>query len=348
MLAEFRQIQRTAGRRVVANAIGTVKDENVATGASDQYGYGLAGGYIAVNVVNQDVNAIIHDGAVVTAGGDVRVSTRATANVTTSAISSAAQIAEEQMSVGGGFASISKALGQMAWEEIKSWFENDQKKQERIEKLLKSISKSDYSVKLIKTSSENDEKGSATVTTKTRRSGEVSVIVEPQPRSGCSVKNVRYRYLEPSFSNLRHTIAVAECYVQLVELTREYPLLKITEVQWEPECWRPYEFRGEKGILKPDLFVVTEDIGYENRWFIELDLNTEGLPSIVEKCRRYQLLYQTGSEQKAHGIFPYTLWITTDEGRRNRMQEAINEAFGKSARMFRVITADEFRNVMKD
>lgn len=158
----------------------------------------------------------------------------------------------------------------------------------------------------------------------------------------------RYRYLEPSFSNLRHTIAVAECYVQLVELTREYPLLKITEVQWEPECWRPYEFRGEKGILKPDLFVVTEDIGYENRWFIELDLNTEGLPSIVEKCRRYQLLYQTGSEQKAYGVFPYTLWITTDEGRRDRMQEAINEAFGKSARMFRVITADEFRNVMKD
>ena len=186
-----------AGRRVVASAVGSVKDENVATGASDLYGFGLAGAYFAVNVVNQDVNAIIHDGAVVAARGDVRVATQALADVTTSAVSSPAQIADEQVSIAGGFANISKALGQAAWKKMKGWFDNDKKKQERIEKLLKSISKSDYSVKLIKTSSENDEKGSATVTTKTRSNGEVAVIVDPQPRSGCRVKYVRYRYLEP-------------------------------------------------------------------------------------------------------------------------------------------------------
>lgn len=88
-----------------------------------------------------------------------------------------------------------------------------------------------------------------------------------------SEQYTRRRYLEPSRMFLRHSLAVSECYVQLVEICRRTPGLTLLTADWEPDCWRPYTQHGKIVSLKPDLFVATKSDGYEDRWFIEIDLS---------------------------------------------------------------------------
>lgn len=66
----------------------------------------------------------------------------------------------------------------------------------------------------------------------------------------------RRRYLEPSRMFLRHSLAVSECYVQLVEIYRRTPGLTLLTADWEPDCWRPYTQHGKIISLKPDLFIA--------------------------------------------------------------------------------------------
>lgn len=75
---------------------------------------------------------------------------------------------------------------------------------------------------------------------------------------GSSEQYSRRRYLEPSRMFLRHSLAVSECYVQLVEICRRTPGLTLLAADWEPDCWRPYTQHGKIVSLKPDLFVATK------------------------------------------------------------------------------------------
>jgi len=157
-----------------------------------------------------------------------------------------------------------------------------------------------------------------------------------------------HRYLEPSYIHLRHTLAIAECYVQLVEISRKYRKLVFTHVEWEPQCWRPYSHKGHDLQLKPDLFAITHNDGYEDRWFIEIDLSTEAMPVVMDKCKRYHQYLNTGIEQRAHnGVFPITVWIVPDASRKQKMITAIKETFKKAPSMFVVITAEEFEELIR-
>ena len=147
----------------------------------------------------------------------------------------------------------------------------------------------------------------------------------------------RTRYLEPSPSLLRHTIAVTECYVQLNEICRMAPSLTLKSACVEPKCWRGYK-RGEKRIsLRPDLYAETVSGKYEDHWFIEMDLSTEDIPTILEKCFRYEEYYQTRAEQEAEGIFPYVLWIVPDEERKRKIVEALAKDVGRHRMKLNVI-----------
>lgn len=157
-----------------------------------------------------------------------------------------------------------------------------------------------------------------------------------------------HRYLEPSYIHMRHTLAVAECYVQLVELSRRRKRIVLNTVEWEPECWRPYSQDGRNLQLKPDLAVVTYNGGYEDRWFIEIDLNTEAVPVVIDKCKRYHQYLRTGVEQREHEVFPVTLWVVPDESRKDKLTSAMDEAFKKAPKLFVVITDKEFETVIKD
>ena len=158
---------------------------------------------------------------------------------------------------------------------------------------------------------------------------------------------MRRRYLEPSRMFLRHSLAVSECYVQLVEICRRTPGLTLLTADWEPDCWRPYTQHGKIVSLKPDLFVATKSDGYEDRWFIEIDLSTESPSTIIGKCDRYRDYYRSGLEQKQFGIFPVVVWLVLDSGRRERLRSAIQEAYPKGGKLFIVITADEFERLIR-
>lgn len=138
----------------------------------------------------------------------------------------------------------------------------------------------------------------------------------------------RVRYLEPSPSLLRHTIAVTECYVQIIEICRMAPNLTLKTVCVEPKCWRNYH-RDKKISLRPDLYAETISGRFEDHWFIEMDLATEDIPTILEKCSRYEEYYQTRAEQNAEGIFPYVLWIVPDEERKSKIIDALAKDVGR-------------------
>ncbi len=156
----------------------------------------------------------------------------------------------------------------------------------------------------------------------------------------------RRRYLEPSRMFLKHSLAISECYVQLVEICRRTPGLTLLTADWEPDCWRPYSHHGNTVQLKPDLFFATKCGEYEDRWFVEIDLATESPTTILRKCERYHDYYKTNLEQRKHGVFPVTMWLVPDKARKEVLRTAISEAYKKSTKMFLVIMPDELEELI--
>jgi len=148
------------------------------------------------------------------------------------------------------------------------------------------------------------------------------------------------RFFEPSPHFLAHTLAVTECFVQLTEICN-CDGLRLTSVELEPDCWRSYNHKGKLNTLKPDLFAITICGEYEDRWFVEVDLDTEAPVTILEKCRRYYEYYRSGLEQKQHKVFPLTVWIVPDVARKDSITTHIRTEFSKQPKIFIVITPDE-------
>lgn len=155
------------------------------------------------------------------------------------------------------------------------------------------------------------------------------------------------RFFEPSPYFLAHTLAVAEVAVQLTELCRNNHGMKLSVLQPEPECWRAYSEYGSILVLKPDLFAVTLSDQYEDRWFFEVDLDTESPVKVVEKCEKYHRYYRSGLEQKASEVFPLTVWIVPTNSRKERLIAHICEAFVNQPRLFAVITKDELARLIQ-
>ncbi len=154
-------------------------------------------------------------------------------------------------------------------------------------------------------------------------------------------------YTEPSPYFLAHSLAVADIAVQLTELCREQPRTNLATLQPEPECWRSYSEYGTIMALKPDLFAVTVSGQYEDRWFIEVDLDTESPAKIIGKCEKYHKYYRSGLEQEETGVFPLTAWIVPTLERKEKLITRIREAFDKQPKLFTVITVDELTHLIQ-
>jgi len=154
------------------------------------------------------------------------------------------------------------------------------------------------------------------------------------------------KQFEPSTYFLAHTLAVAECYVRITEICIDKKM-KMTEVQNEPANWRSYNRCGKIASLKPDLFAVTACGGYEDHWFLEVDMATESAGKIIEKCHRYHEYYRTGLEQKQHGVFPLVVWIVPAEARKQNLMRHIQHEFAKHVRLFVVITFEELEHLLR-
>lgn len=166
---------------------------------------------------------------------------------------------------------------------------------------------------------------------------------------GTEREGKRKRRLGPSPTFLRHTIAVAEAYTQIAELCQREASMKLVSLSIEPMCWRGYEKAGKQISLRPDLYAETVADGYLYSWFIEMDLDTEALPVIVEKCKRYLEYYRTGREQQATGVFPLVVWLVPTEDRKQKMREVIKKTFqNRQARIFLVITPGGLHSVLRN
>ena len=148
------------------------------------------------------------------------------------------------------------------------------------------------------------------------------------------------RHFEPSPYFLAHTLVAAETAIRLVEICREYEP-QLTDVQLEPECWRAYSNAGVSLALKPDLYAVTVTAEYEDRYFIEIDLDTESPVKVIEKCQKYHAYYRSGLEQKESGMFPLTVWLVPSAARKEKLIRCLRETFDKQAKLFAVITDEE-------
>lgn len=134
---------------------------------------------------------------------------------------------------------------------------------------------------------------------------------------------------------------MAEAAIQLSEICSATGM-RLTALELEPDCWRNYRSRGVHRTLKPDLYAAAVSDDCEDRWFLEVDLDTESPKKVKEKCEWYHQYYRSGIEQEKHGMFPLTIWIVPNADRKERLLYHLREAFAaEPVKLFTVITIEE-------
>lgn len=153
-------------------------------------------------------------------------------------------------------------------------------------------------------------------------------------------REVRRRFREPSSTFAVHTLAVAQLVVDVTSQARR-GTFDIIGLQTEPTCWRMVPGGlAVASVLRPDLYVALGVDDFEHRWFVEIDLGTEHLPTLLRKCVTYEAYYRSGREQAEHGVFPRVLWLMQKADRVERLRDAI-EADGRlTDGLFVVMTRD--------
>lgn len=156
------------------------------------------------------------------------------------------------------------------------------------------------------------------------------------------------RTSEPSLRFLRHRLAVADAHVELIEADREQSI-QLVDSAVEPATWRRFTGLGAaRRTLKPDLYAetaTTDDL--VRAWFIEIDLGTESIPTLLTKCRDYESYRQTGIEQDRHGAFPLVVWSLAhaDPAKAQRRRQALADAIAADPRLpsalFRIVAPED-------
>jgi hypothetical protein len=114
---------------------------------------------------------------------------------------------------------------------------------------------------------------------------------------------------------LTHALAVTETFLGLA-LAERAGQLRVVRFIGEPGAWRSfYGAGGTRVTLKPDAYAVLVVDGFEDHWFLEVDLGTEAAATLSRKCSVYRGYWQSGIEQAQHDVFPRVLWLVQDKHR---------------------------------
>jgi Replication-relaxation len=97
-----------------------------------------------------------------------------------------------------------------------------------------------------------------------------------------SMPRVRYP-VAPTERSVRHTLAVSELYVGLMEQARMQGA-QVIAFEAEPASWWP---NGLGGFMKPDAYVCLTLGRVREHWWVEVDLATESLPTVKRKLLAY-------------------------------------------------------------
>ncbi|MGA8364804.1 MAG: replication-relaxation family protein [Solirubrobacteraceae bacterium] len=148
------------------------------------------------------------------------------------------------------------------------------------------------------------------------------------------------RLREPGRTFLRHSLAVAEVHVRLIEADRA-GTLELIERQSEPTCWR--SFAGPGGgrlILKPDAFAVVATPTLELSWFVEVDQDTESATTIERKLAAHVAYWRSGREVATQGVQPRTLWLAPNARRVGQLERAVGRLPLEARPLFAVAAFD--------
>lgn len=158
----------------------------------------------------------------------------------------------------------------------------------------------------------------------------------------------RSRPHDPSTTFLDHTLAVADVHVRLVEAARA-ERLELVALVTEPRAWR--RFLTPAGVvqpLKPDLYVeLAIPPGSDDLLsvFVEVDLGSEHLPTLLRKCRTYADYARSGNADRDGGM-PLVIWQMSArtpeiaQRRRQQLAEGIERDRHLDVRMFRITTPE--------
>ena len=167
----------------------------------------------------------------------------------------------------------------------------------------------------------------------------------------------RRRFEPPTQRFLDHQLGIAAARVALVEADQRGEL-ELLACEIEPTVWRDYvSLAGGRLTLKPDLYAETVSppgSEYLEAAFIEIDMGTETIPTLVKKCREYEAYRRSGTEQdRSGGYFPLVIWsmnATRSQDalkRRAALQKAIDGDRQLAQLRFHVIAPEQFIPLMQ-
>ena len=174
--------------------------------------------------------------------------------------------------------------------------------------------------------------------------------VGDQLLSGRSGRQARRRSQEPSSRFLSHRLAIADTHVALALADRQHHL-ELVECAVEPASWRRFTgMGGARLTLKTDLYAETAvppGSEFVHAWFLEIDLGTEGIQTLLKKSREYEGYRRSGVEQDAGGSFPRVVWSVMHpdpvkaERRRLALREAIDRDRSLMPQLFRIVAPEQ-------
>ncbi len=146
---------------------------------------------------------------------------------------------------------------------------------------------------------------------------------------------------DTKLAHQEHILAVAELHTLLLERSRTGQS-ELLEFQAEPACWRRFSGIGGQAVtLKPDAFVRLAVGDYEVTAFIEQDMATESLPTIVRKLGVHIDYWRSGQEQHEHGVHPRVWWLVPDAARLKAIGRAIGRVPAEARQLFEVVLTEQ-------
>jgi len=147
-----------------------------------------------------------------------------------------------------------------------------------------------------------------------------------------SMPRVRYPGA-PTERSVRHTLAVSELYISLVEQAR-MQRAHLIAFEAEPASWWP---NGLGGFIKPDAYTLLALGHVREHWWIEVDLATESLPTIKRKLLAYLEFVERG-QLGPNGIVPRILLSCSASTRCTTLRSVVSKLPSPASELFVALT----------